>query len=564
MHIEREQLPEFLKNTYLFCQLDLEDRQWLADNLAVIVLKPDNPFYLQGSLADEFCLVFSGSIQLIDDAVKTNQEILTLVTGDFFSQETLSPTPGSHVSKAVAAETSIVLAFRRDFLLELTDRHPEYTNIFNLIWRSFQFTRRKKITWLNPDEHITHISRRHISDIYRVLIGPAILFILSAFGWLLMSSVLTGGGKGIFLLPVLGAAFALLWGLWNGVDWSNDYYIITNQRVVLMEKVILFYDNRQETPLDAILSVALQTELLGRWLTFGDVVIRTYTGSIALPKLECPQYLVALIEFLVERAKVYHDQEEDRMMDSYIRQRLEGEETADEIPQPAQDFYTPSRPLGFLESLFSLRETTVDSIIYRTHWFVLIRRTLAPFLLGLATFVALIFRINGFLQFIPFVPAVITGCGLLVVSWIWWIYEYVDWRNDIYMITPEQVIDINRKPLGHEERRAAPLKNIQTIEFKRLGIWGLLFNFGTVFIRIGDTQFTFDYVSNPSEVQKELFACFMKQVQHEKKADRASERKRMVDWIESYHRINGEKEKPENDNGKDDNQGYNNSRKGTR
>lgn len=56
----------------------------------------------------------------------------------------------------------------------------------------------------------------------------------------------------------------------------------------------------------------------------------------------------------------------------------------------------------------------------------------------------------------------------------------------------------------------------------------------------------------------------MKQIQQEKKADRASERKRMVDWIESYHRINGEKEKSENDNEKDDNQGYNNSRKGTR
>jgi CRP-like cAMP-binding protein/uncharacterized membrane protein YdbT with pleckstrin-like domain len=550
MHIEREQLPEFLKNTYLFCQLDLDERQWLADNLSVFVLKPDNPLYLQGSPADEFFLVFSGTILLIDEASHRDKERLTLVTGDFFSQETLSPTPGNHVYKALAVEASIVLAFRRDFLMELTDRHPEFTNIFNLIWRSFQLAHRKKIAWLNPDEYVTHISRRHISDIYRVLIGPATLFILSALGWLLMTSLLAGGGKWISLLPAIVATLAVLWGIWNGIDWSNDYYIITNQRVVLMEKVILFYDNRQETPLDAILSVTLQTELLGRWLAFGDVIIRTYTGSIALPRLECPQFLVALIGFFVERSKVSHDQEEDRMMDSYIRQRLEGEETADEFPQPAQDFYIPSRPLGFLESLFSLRETTSDSIIYRTHWFILIRRTLAPFFLGLATLVALIFRVNGSLLFIPIVPAVITGCGLLVVSWIWWIYEYIDWRNDIYMITPEQVIDINRKPLGHEERRAAPLKNIQTIEFKRLGIWGLLFNFGTVSIRIGDTQFTFDYVSNPSEVQKELFACFMKQVQQEKKTNRVSERKRMVDWIESYHRIRGENNATENNSEK--------------
>ncbi len=564
MHIEREQLPEFLKNSTLFCQLEQDERQWLADNLSVIVLKRDNTFYLPGSPAEEFCLVYSGSIQLIDVDSPSEREIATLVKGDFFSQETLSPTPGNHLYKALAVEASIVLTFRRDFLLELTDRHPEFTNIFNLIWRSFQLARHKKITWLNPDEYVTHISRRHISDVYRVLVGPAIIFILSAFGLLLMMSFLTGSQSGLYLIPGIGASLALLWGIWNGIDWSNDYYIITNQRVVLMEKVILFYDNRQETPLDAILSVTLQTELLGRWLTFGDVVIRTYTGSIALPRMECPQYIIALIENLVERSKMVRGQEEDQMMDSYIRQRLEGEEPVEEVPLPGQDFYVPSRSLGFLESLFSLRETTTDSIMYRTHWFILIRKTLAPFFLGLITFIALLFRVKDSLLFIPIVPAVITGCVLLVISWIWWIYEYIDWRNDIYMITPEQVIDINRKPLGHEERRAAPLKNIQTIEFKRLGIWGLLFNFGTVFIRIGDTQFTFDYVSNPSEVQKELFACFMKQIQQEKRADRASERKRMVDWIESYHRIREENHAPEKDGEKDDHQGYNNNQKGTR
>ena len=56
----------------------------------------------------------------------------------------------------------------------------------------------------------------------------------------------------------------------------------------------------------------------------------------------------------------------------------------------------------------------------------------------------------------------------------------MDWHNDIYLITPDQVVDVNKKPLGHEERQAAPLKNILGIEYKRLGIIGLLLNFGTV------------------------------------------------------------------------------------
>ena len=87
----------------------------------------------------------------------------------------------------------------------------------------------------------------------------------------------------------------------------------------------------------------------------------------------------------------------------------------------------------------------------------------------------------------------------------WWLYQYIDWHNDVYLITSDQVVDVNKKPLGHEDRQAAPLKNILGIEYKRLGIIGLLLNFGTVFIRVGDRQLTFDQVFNPSEVQRELF-----------------------------------------------------------
>jgi hypothetical protein len=73
------------------------------------------------------------------------------------------------------------------------------------------------------------------------------------------------------------------------------------------------------------------------------------------------------------------------------------------------------------------------------------------------------------------------------------------------MVTDEQILDVYRKPLAREERRVAPLRSIQSIEFERLGIIGLLLNFGTVYIRVGDTQLTFDQVFNPSEVQRELF-----------------------------------------------------------
>ena len=49
---------------------------------------------------------------------------------------------------------------------------------------------------------------------------------------------------------------------------------------------------------------------------------------------------------------------------------------------------------------------------------------------------------------------------LLLPIILWWVYQYLDWRNDIFQVTPDQILDIDKKPFGSEERRAAPLENI--------------------------------------------------------------------------------------------------------
>ena len=135
--------------------------------------------------------------------------------------------------------------------------------------------------------------------------------------------------------------------------------------------------------------------------------------------------------------------------------------------------------------------------------------------------------------------AVVSFAGCFIL--LWWLYQYLDWHNDVYLITPDQVVDVNKKPLGREERQAAPLKNILSIEYKRLGIIGLLLNFGTVYIRVGDQTLTFDDVFNPSEVQRELFHRLAAKNFAEKQAGSRSERQRMADWIAAYHRVTQEK-----------------------
>ncbi len=137
----------------------------------------------------------------------------------------------------------------------------------------------------------------------------------------------------------------------------------------------------------------------------------------------------------------------------------------------------------------------------------------------------------------PLVGAFFGLCLIGLGISLWWLYIFLDWHNDIYLIDNEQVVDISRKPLGEEERRAALIRNILSVEYQRIGVIGLLLNFGTVFIRIGEAEFTFDNVFNPSEVQRELFNRIALRTVHEREQQADIERQRMAEWIAAYHRL---------------------------
>src|SRR5690606_2679620 len=87
-----------------------------------------------------------------------------------------------------------------------------------------------------------------------------------------------------FAMMVIG----LGWALWNIIDWSNDFYIITNQRVVWVEKLIGLYDSRREAPLDTILAVNVNSSFIGRTFGYGDVMVRTFIGGILMRNMNNP------------------------------------------------------------------------------------------------------------------------------------------------------------------------------------------------------------------------------------------------------------------------------------
>jgi hypothetical protein len=128
---------------------------------------------------------------------------------------------------------------------------------------------------------------------------------------------------------------------------------------------------------------------------------------------------------------------------------------------------------------------------------------------------------------------------ILILAFLWWLFQFFDWWNDQYLITRDQIIDIYRRPLGMENRRTAAVSNIQSIRFERRGILGLLLNFGTVYIRVGDEEFTFDNVSNPARVQESLFSVLERSISRLKKSETTQQQQNLAEMIETYHQIKG-------------------------
>jgi hypothetical protein len=187
-------------------------------------------------------------------------------------------------------------------------------------------------------------------------------------------------------------------------------------------------------------------------------------------------------------------------------------------------------------------------ITYRKHWFVLIQQVFWPSiilfgLLGLT--VARIYALasNPDLGVIQTMADGSRGVDTITVSLpllmipvlLWWIYQYIDWTNDIFRVTNDQILDIDRKPFGTEERRAAPLDNILGTRYERIGFLGYLLNFGTVYIDVGSAKFAFEDVLDPAGVQSDLDSRRLMRISSKKDAERTSERDRMADWMAAYH-----------------------------
>jgi hypothetical protein len=551
---DRADLVPFLNKLALFRELTPSQLEGILDQFERVQLRQGEELFSQGDPGDSMYIVLSGKISITRGRKERLRELANMVRGDIFGEEALL----YHQRRSATATTlepSELLRLSDAKLSNVLRTYPQLKPFLETIVHSRRLARQQHYNWLGQNETIYLVARKHVTFLFVSLVAPLLFSWLALifFGLAVWIGESTTFSLMINVIGLIILAVAVLWGIWIWIDWGNDFYIVSNQRVVWIEKVVFLYDSRKEAPLSTVLTIGTSTDYAGRLLGYGKINVRTYTGQIVMEGVGHPEQLASFIMELQDRARAQVKQAETAALEQEIRKRLNlpdsGTPKKDASPsqepkeQPVPLKARRKRPAPrpgiirqWLMNIFKVRYEQKGIVTYRKHWVLLVGNSLKPILALLALLVVIWLRSSGIIQF-PSVPVLLVLSLLSLFGiFLWWLYIYVDWRNDIYQLTQDQIIDIYRKPLGSEDRKSANIENILSLQHERRGILGLIFNYGNVTAVVGPTRFTFEGVYNPAGVEQDIFERINIRKGQQKEVEDQRERERVADWMAAYHR----------------------------
>jgi hypothetical protein len=535
-----ENLISLFKSVPVFSGLVQSDLEALEEIFSPLDYDADTLLYQAGQATDGVYLVVSGTLKQTDPTGETPTRQLR--RGDVAGYEAFLNIPTRENEVAVVTPSQLLFLENSKVQTYLLP-NPDFASTLTVLMESRALAQRVPMPWLQPGEQVHLMTRKHPVFLFWKAFLPIVAFavpvILSIWfgtGYPLLTSI---------LLMTSFAVCALALG-WNIHNWSNDFYLITNKRMVWVERVSGLYDSRQEAPLGTLISVGIKTSRLGALIGYSDVVVRTYIGDIRFERVEHAHQIGKLIEAYWARGKSVDLDVDAKEIRLALRRKF-GRNVEDLTPremsaEAAGMVAAPKvKETNFIEWLFSdflkVRYEVGGTTTYRRHWFVLIKHAFWPVAILIATILLVVAVVTRNFRNLDAEMTLVLGFFVVVSMFLWLWYVYLDWKNDMFQLTPNQVIDIDRKPLGKESKRSAPLDNILSIEYERKGLLPMIFNYGTVYITIGNTQLTFNDVYNPSTVQQDIFTRMGNHEEEKKQRFTDEERERVAQWFKVYHEV---------------------------
>ncbi|MEZ4593541.1 MAG: hypothetical protein R3D55_20720 [Chloroflexota bacterium] len=569
---------EFLQQHPLFKYLNEDHIEALAQITDEVQYENGGMVAYQGDVASNLYIVKNGRLyaETRQNDIENNSYVIAAkdyLANDYFGDNWLFE-PNVHLAnvkaKSYRDNPAIVLIISSTnfvrFLLQYPDAlpllEPEEEEIegqtvlvaglspsaYQEAQKLFATAKRKRtVISILPDELVEYSSRRSTLYLLVQIFFPMLaLLILPLATYFFFNSQPTDGFLYRLRFGVPGFFFVilLLVVLFQTLDWSNDYFVITNKRVVHREfDLRTFRVDIKTARIDQVQSVEIaKPTFISNLLNFGTARITTASafGKILFDNIDNPIEVKETLDRQSKRVKTLDASLEQSLLRETFSEHFAVKpqyqpigEKASELP-PAQPVQRPGL-LWRLRQRYFWRVEEENAIIYRKHFIVLIIESVIP--LGLAllgvvvTFVLIRFFEFTFRQLLP------TLIFLYSLDLLWFIWRMEDWRNDMFQLTDRLIVDIDRKPFGFgESRKQALLSNIQNVNAYTPGLLHTIFNYGNVEIETAgaESNLVFENIPYPSVIQSDIFAQLENMLEQQRRNQRGTRHKEYALLMDVY------------------------------
>ena len=537
---EVEALVEFLGKVPLFAELRTSDLRALLPIAETDVYAPGAVLYHQSEVDNTLYIIFKGEVNLVHiDPQGAPQEAGTRGVGACLGESALLLGEPHDVTVRAVTETTVI-AFERTTFNAVCDSTPGLKVRLTPNEENARKINAPHFSWQAGDESVVIFVRQHSWSVIRSMLIPIALMAVAIVVIAIVGlSTVVGIVLGILAsLGLLGFTFYLI------LDWRDDYYVVTNKRLVHVDEIPFIRTKREEAPLTAVSEIQFsRNSILAHLFDFGDLRVETFSGFVAMQDIPHPNEVKNQIQREIERVKARARASERNAIRDELKQRITAGEVAPPAETPKAAAPTPS-PFalftGAIRYFFPrLEEKQGDTIIWRKHWIVLWQTSIWPFL-GMV--VVAWATLNWWNNWIPFggLPGSIWWIWLVLFLgfFVWWLWLFEDWRNDQYIITSTRVIDIERIPfLLSEKRREANLSKIQTTEIKIPTPMARSLGYGDLTIRVPGAAIEFKFIKNPTAAQAEVTKRMANFARLQAENEARGRRTELSDWFAVYDQI---------------------------
>jgi CRP-like cAMP-binding protein len=546
--LSRFDMLHHLRQTMLFSRLNEDELKELAGYVGLVHYRKDDVLFYQGETDPTFYILYEGeAVSHFRDEHGRQRPRGYLTAGSTVGEAFLFFQGVCDFTLTPITDTNWLYLTRDDLDLYLA-RHPGARGRLIPPEAIAARQQRKRFDWMEPEEELIFVDRRHWFALASRLVLPAMVILVA--GLLLLVSPTLGAG---LLLRALGIVFLVL-GIpaigWIILDWLNDFYVVTDKRAVHQEKLLLVRQTRDEAPLNKIQNVNIGRLFVGNLLGFGTLLINTAAAfaaqRVVFDYLADPEQVQAIILAQMEKARVSERPETRRAIRQSLVETV-GPGIYPVVPRPVIPRESALKPVGpkprvwarvhqaTFQRWFWIERKTDGQVIWRKHWIQLIAHIWAPVLAILGLLVVLGVSSLVLTILAPLLLLPLNALLVLAFGWLWWQWE--NWGNDLYIVTEDRIIDTEVLPLGFRyQRTEATFDRIQNVSFEIPNPIATILNYGTVIVYTAGAEGRLDflYIRDPSGVQTEIFRRLAAYEQAQLQQQREEQRAELPQWFSVY------------------------------